>query len=79
MDRIQSMGDTSIYLLFQDNSLSVINGTFVGDILRCRTPEFIELYKQTYAKLEITETEELPFTFAGINIQLQPDDTLTID
>ena len=64
---------------FQGNRLDGINSTYVSDLLRCGAPEFEELCLLTYEKLEVIETEELPFTRARINQRPEPDDAFAID
>ena len=74
-----SNADPSLYFKFDGNILIGMNGTYVDDLLRCGLPEFESMVQKTYERFETTGTEELPFTFAGINIRLQPDDSFALD
>ena len=66
---IQSVVDPSMYFHFKENMLIGINGTYVDDLLRWVIPEFEELCKLAYEGFKTTGTEELPLTFAGLNIR----------
>ena len=74
-----SMSDPSLYFHFDGDRLIGINGTYVDDLLRCITKKFEEKSKLTYDKFETSDAEELPLTFAGINIQQKPDDSYALD
>ena len=74
-----SESDPSLYFHFDSDKLVGINGTYVDDLLRCSTKKFEEKAKIIYDKFETSSTEELPLTFAGINIQQKPDDSFALD
>ena len=61
-----------------DNPIE-INGTYVEDLLRCGIKRFEDKEKHTYYEFENLGTEELPLTFAGVNIQKKTEDLYALN
>ena len=56
-----------------------INASYVDDLLRAGTPDFRKICKITNERFETSPDEELPLTFAGIQLSKSPEKTICID
>ena len=74
-----SNSDPSLYLFLKNDTLIGMNGMYADDLLQCGRLEFEKIAERTYEKFETVGTEELPFTFAGVSIWQQPDDSYALD
>ena len=60
--------DPSLYYQFEDDRLVWINGIYVDDLLRAGKDEWKTHSDAILERFEITGNQQVPFTFAGMNI-----------
>ncbi len=71
--------DLSLYVAFRRGELIGINGTYVDDLMRTGTHEFMEKSRKRKRRIETSSDDATPFTFAGFTVSNPRDGSLTMD
>lgn len=65
--------DRSFCLLFHNNKLVNLHGSYIDDLLRAGDEEYSKLCIHTQERFEMNREESLSVTFSGFNIQWGTD------